>query len=220
MFPRPSNPVFAFLAGCIALLSLAAGISLWRLHEAEKLGPLESLVLLPEPRVIADFALTDQAGNPFSLEDLKGHWSLLFFGYTSCPDVCPNTLFQLQQARQLMLQQETAENIPQVYLVSVDFERDTPQKLAEYLKYFDPSFIGLRGEEPQMRALTLQLGVAYFIEPHEENSLEYQVDHSASLLLINPQGQLRGVLPAPHEAAGIAQDVMTVIRQEGSAPWP
>jgi protein SCO1/2 len=219
MFPRHTNAAVIFLTISLALLGLAAGISLWRVYEARKWPSLESLVLLPEPRVIADFALADHNGNPFSLQDMKGRWSLLFFGYTSCPDVCPNTLFQLQQARQLMLQQESVENIPQVYLVSVDFERDTPQKLAEYLHYFDPAFAGLRGEEHQMRALTLQLGVAYFIEPHELGTLQYQVDHSASLLLINPRGQLQGVLPAPHEAARIANDVMTVIRQEGSGPW-
>jgi len=119
-----------------------------------------------------------------------------------------------------MSQQESAENPPQIYLVSVDFERDTPQKLTDYLRYFDPAFVGLRGEEPQMQALTRQLGVAYFIEAHEEGASDYRVDHSASLLLINPRGQLRGVLPAPHEAAVIAHDVMTVIRQEGSTPWP
>ncbi len=208
------------LAVGLALLSLAAGISVWRIHEAEKWGSLKSLVLLPEPRAIADFALTDQGGRPFSLQDLKGHWSLLFFGYTSCPDVCPNTLFQLHQAREMMLQQDSVAEPPQVYLVSVDPERDTPQKLTDYLRYFDPAFIGLRGEDTQMRALTRQLGVAYFIETHEEDRNDYQVDHSASLLLVNPRGELRGLLPAPHEAAVIAQDVMVVLRREGSASWP
>lgn len=219
MFSKRTNAAVVFLTISLALLGLAAGISLWRMHEAQKWGSLQSLVLLPEPRVIADFALSDHHSKPFSLQNFKGHWSLLFFGYTSCPDVCPSTLFQLQHARQLMLQEESAENIPQVYLVSVDFERDTPQKLAEYLHYFDPAFTGLRGEEHQMRALTLQLGIAYFVEQHENGALQYQVDHSASLLLLNPGGQLRGVFPAPHDAARIAQDVLTVIRQEGNAQW-
>jgi len=219
MSARQSKTAIIFLAISLALLGVAAGISLWRIHEARKWASLESLVLLPEPRVIADFTLTDHNGNPFSLKDFEGHWSLLFFGYTSCPDICPSTLFQLQQARQLMLQNAAGNEIPQIYLVSVDFERDTQQKLAEYLHYFDSSFVGLRGEEKQMRALALQLGVVYFIEPHEDGAVQYQVDHSASLLLIDPQGRLEGILPAPHEAKRIAQDVMTVIRQEGSAPW-
>jgi len=219
MSARQSKAAIVFLAISLALLGLAAGISLWRIHEARKWAPLESLVLLPEPRVIADFALIDQNGDAFSLKDLKGRWSVLFFGYTSCPDICPNTLFQLQQSRKLMLQQMAVDEIPRIFLVSVDHERDTPQKLAEYLHYFDPAFIGLTGEDEQMRALALQLGVVYFIEPHEKGVTQYQVDHSASLLLVDPQGRLRGVLPAPHEAGRVAQDVMSVIRQEGSAPW-
>ena len=219
MSASQAKAVTVFLAISLALLGVAAGISLWRIHEARKWDSLQSLVLLPEPRVIADFVLEDHNGNPFSLQNFKGHWSLLFFGYTSCPDVCPNTLFQLQQARQLMLQRMAADEIPQIYLVSVDFERDTQLKLAEYLRYFDPAFVGLRGEEEQMRALTLQLGVVYFIEPHEKGVTRYQVDHSASLLLLDPQGRLRGILPAPHEASHIEHDVLTVIRQQDGAPW-
>jgi protein SCO1/2 len=177
------------------------------------------MIVLPEPRNTADFALTDQNGNPFSLAGFKGHWSVLFFGYTSCPDVCPNTLYQLQQARQLMLQQQAADKIPRIYLVSVDPARDTPQKLAEYLHYFDPAFIGLSGEEHQLQALALQLGVVFFVEPHAQGSVQYNVDHSASLLVLDPQGRLHGVMPVPYQASSIAHDVLTVISQERSTPW-
>ena len=206
------------LAISLGLLGLVAGASLWSVYETRKWNSLETMIVLPEPRNTADFALTDQNGNSFSLAGFKGHWSVLFFGYTSCPDVCPNTLYQLQQARKLMLQQQTADKIPRIYLVSVDPERDTPQKLAEYLHYFDPAFIGLSGDEHQLQALALQLGVVFFVEPHAQGSAQYNVDHSASLLLLDPLGRLHGVMPAPYQASGIAHDILMVLSQERSAP--
>lgn len=208
---RFGTPVI-LLTLSVGLLSLAAGASLWRMHEMNKRTSLQALTLLPEPRTIAEFALADQHGKPFSLDSFKGHWSLVFFGYTSCPDVCPTTLQQLRLAKKLMLQQESADKIPLVYFISVDPERDTSQKLADYLAYFDPAFIGAGGTEQQIRALTSQLGIAYFIEPHPAGAIQYNVDHTASLLLLNPRGQLYGVLSAPYEAASIAHDVMSVIR--------
>ena len=196
----------------LALLGLAAGATTWRIYEARTSPAPEALIVLPEPRVIADFALTDQSGEPFSLDDFRGHWSLLFFGFTSCPDVCPNTLYQLTQAKTLMQKQANSGQVPRIYLVSVDPERDTPDKLAEYLHYFDPAITGLTGPDEQIKALAVQLGIAYFIEPHDDGNLQYNVDHSASLLLLDPAGQLFGVLPAPHEANRIANDVLTAIR--------
>jgi protein SCO1/2 len=157
-------------------------------------------------------------GEPFSLEQFKGHWSVLFFGFTACPDICPNTLYQLQQARKQMLEDGSPAEIPQIYLVSVDPERDTPEKLADYLSYFDPAFIGLTGDEAQLKALTMQLGIAYFIEPHDPGNLEYSVDHSASLLLLNRDAQLLGVLPAALDAADIARAIEAAVRRGGGGP--
>lgn len=213
-----SNARFFLIGISLCLLCLAAGATAWRIYEAKKSNTNDPLILLPEPRIIADFDLVDQHNEHFSLERFKGRWSLLFFGFTTCPDVCPNTLHQLQLARRAMIEANPAGPLPQIYLVSVDPGRDTPSKLAAYLEYFDPAFVGLTGADEQLQALAYQLGVAYFIEPHEPGDLEYNVDHSASLLLLNPDAQLLGVLPPPHEASAIAQAVMTVIRQGGRAP--
>jgi protein SCO1/2 len=212
MFARHKTFRLLLLIISIAALSLAAGALAWRIYSVQKTPVLESLIVLPEARVVADFALIDHQGNAFTLDDFKGRWSLIFFGFTSCPDVCPNTLYQLQQARELMLKEHSEDEIPLIYLVSVDPERDTPEKLSAYLSYFDPAFIGLSGVQEQLAALALQLGIAYFIEPHDPENLEYNVDHSASMLLLDPQGRLYGVLPAPIEAAKTARDIMTVIR--------
>jgi len=211
---RQSKYRLVLLVISVAVLGLAAGATAWRIYSVPSSPEYDRLIVLPEPRIIADFALTDQSGMPFSLEDFKGHWSLLFFGFTSCPDICPNTLFQLKQARQLMAEHAKAEDLPRVYLVSVDPERDTPEKLDSYLDYFDPAFFGLTGADEQLKALAFQAGIAYFVEPHRAGDLEYNVDHSASLLLLDPQGRLYGVLPSPHNAEQIADDILVTIRQE------
>ena len=219
MKPTHSKTPIILLMISAGLLSLAAGIGLWRVYQAGNVVSLQSLIILPDPKIIADFSLVDNQGHSFSVEGFKRHWSLVFFGFTSCADVCPNTLYQLQQVKALMSEQEFDEKLLQIYLVSVDPERDTPQKMADYLSYFDPAFVGLSGEEPQLQALARQLGIAYFIEPHLPEDVEYNVDHSASILLLNPQAQLHGVLPAPHDSTSIAHDVMTAIRQERNTKW-
>jgi protein SCO1 len=212
MIPMHANGRLLLLFISLALLGLVAVATAWRIIAAQKSAAVDSMIVLPEPKIIADFALIDHVGSPFTLGGFKGHWSLVFFGFTSCPDVCPNTLYQLQQARQLMLQEHSADSLPQIFLVTVDPERDSPQKLANYLTYFDPAFIGLTGAQEQLQALALQLGIAIFVEPHGPDRLLYNVDHGASLLLLDPLGQLYAVLPAPHDATRIARDVMTVTR--------
>jgi len=215
MRPSQHNGRLILLFISLALLGLAAGLVAWRIMAASKLAAADSVIVLPEPRKIAPFALLDQSGKAFTQDGFKGHWSLVFFGFTSCPDVCPNTLYQLQQARRVWLDEHADSDFPQVYLVTVDPERDTPQKLAAYLGYFDPVFTGLTGAAEQVQALASQLGIAIFIEPHTPDKLQYTVDHGASLLLFDPLGQFYAVLPAPHDAARMARDVLTVIRQEG-----
>jgi protein SCO1/2 len=216
MTSRLANIRTILLTVSVVLLAVVAGANLWRVYETRKWDAYDNLIPLPQPRVIADFALQDTRGAAFSLDGFKGHWSLLFFGYASCPDVCPTTLYQLQQARQLMLQQESSQQLPLTYFVSVDPDRDTAEKLRQYLAYFDPSIVGLLGAAEQLQALALQLGIAVHVDDHQPGDLQYNVDHSASVLLLDPEGRLYGVLPAPQQAASIAHDVLTVISRESS----
>ena len=106
------NVRIMLLAVSLGFLGLAAGATMWRIYQARNVLVPESLIVLPEPRIITDFALVDQAGNSFSLQGFKGHWSLVFFGFTSCPDVCPNTLFQLKQVRQASLEALGQDKVP------------------------------------------------------------------------------------------------------------
>ena len=197
----------------IAVLGATAGVSFWKLTQARNQALNSSLIVLPEPRVVEDFSLTDQHSQPFSLAELRGHWSLIFFGFTNCPDVCPGTLYDLQKVNEAIEQQLEADKPrPQILFVSVDPERDSPGKMEQYLSYFDPGFIGLTGDHVQLLPLTRQLGIAYRIEDHDPGVTQYGVDHSASILLTDREGQLFGVFPAPHDSSKISADLLTVIR--------
>lgn len=208
---EPSRSSLILLTILIAGLSAVAGYSLWKVTSASR-AQMQTLIVLPEPREIPGFTLTDQDGAPFGPEQLRGAWSLLFFGFTHCPDVCPNTLYELKNMRSTMLADdaESAERF-QVVFVSVDPERDSPEKLREYVNYFDPSFLGVTGPDEEMLPLTRKLGIAYRIDEHEAGEAVYNVDHSASILLIGPEGRLRGVFPAPHDAGILADDLRKVI---------
>jgi protein SCO1/2 len=206
-----TNIRFILLAAAVAVLSAAAGFSLWQLQQIRSAPPLASLKVLPEPRVLADFALVDQAGQPFSLERLRGRWSLLFFGFTHCPDICPGTLYDLGRVHQALNEADQDLEEHQVAFVSVDPERDTPERMAEYVSFFDPDFLGITGELKQISPLALRIGVAYRIEPHEPGSENYAVDHSASVFLIDPQARLHGVFPSPHDPELMIQDLLMVL---------
>ena len=199
------------LAALVAIVSAAAGFSLWKLRHEGPPAMTAALRILPEPRIIADFELVDQDGRPFALERLRGRWSLLLFGYSYCPDVCPSALFDLQQVHEA-LSGDGRQAVPyQVVFVSVDPERDTPERLKEYAAYFHPDFLAVTGSDEQLAPMTLQVGVAYRIEPHEPGSLSYAVDHSAGIMLIDPQARLHGVFPAPHDPQAIIQDLRRLL---------
>jgi len=165
----------------IAAVSAIGGVSFWKLNQARNQSPVSSLLVLPDTRVIADFRLTDHHSQPFSLAGLRGKWSMLFFGFTNCPDVCPGTLFELQKVNEILGQRLEAEtDRPQILFISVDPERDTPAKLEQYLTYFPGA--------PQ-----------------------YDVAHSASILLTDPEGRLYGAFPPPHDAEKIVADLLAII---------
>lgn len=202
---------FILLAVVVAALSAAAGISLWRLSQAGPPSDFASLLVLPEPRVLGDFSLEDQNGNPFSSDRLRDRWSLIFFGFTYCPDICPSTLYDLQQVSQAVAGAPEGAAAHQVIFVSVDPERDSLERLGEYVSWFSPDFVGVTGAPEQLAPLALRIGVAYRVEEHAPGSLNYAVDHSASVFLTDPQGRLHGVFPAPHDADAMARDLAAIL---------
>jgi len=212
--PRNDNLRLILLAMLVGLVSAVAGIALWNLTQgsSQKQSATATLMVLPEPKVIADFDLLDGAGQPFTLENLKGKWSLLFFGFTHCPDVCPSALYDLNLISEVLDESRGDEaSQHQVIFVSVDPERDTPEKLSQYVSYFNTDFVGVTGSPEQLRPLAMQLGIAYQIEEHEAGDERYDVYHTASVLLTDSEGRLYGVFPAPHSAEKMAADLAAAI---------
>jgi len=211
--PNPTPPArSALLLIAIALLSLLGGY--WVSQYLQRTGNrmpegLEATVLDP-PRSLTPFTLQDHDRKPFTEQSLHGHWSFLFFGYTHCPDVCPVTLQVMQSAWKRIPRAPDDPAAPRLYFVSVDPDRDTPELLKPYVQYFDPSFIGVTGEADEIDKLTNRIGVLYGFEDKKAGTEDYLVNHSAQIILIDPQGNLRAVFSPPHDPAGIARGFNTI----------
>ncbi|MFA7891375.1 SCO family protein [Pseudomonas putida] len=154
------------------------------------------IILLPQSRTVADVTMTNQDGQPVQLDQLKGKWSLLFFGYTYCPDICPTTLAQLRQVKSELPKQ--ALDRLQVVLVSVDPNRDTPNQLKQYLGYFDKDFVGLAGSVEDTQKLANALSIPFI--PADTSKPGYTVDHSGNLAIVGPDGRQRGFIRAPFDS--------------------
>lgn len=155
-------------------------------------------VLRPEFRLLQPFKLTDHNGAVFNQERIKGKWTLVFFGYTSCPDICPATLYVLNSVQGL-LEDETGE-VPadmQVVFISVDPERDTSEKLASYVTHFNKRFIGVTAAKTDIDRLTGQFGAGYILEP-EASPGQYLVAHTSAIFLVDPLGRLVASFSQPH----------------------
>ena len=152
-------------------------------------------VELDTPRKFSDFQLTDHGGQPFTQENLKGKWTLIFFGFTHCPDICPTTLAAAARMY-AALDADEQENL-QVVLISLDPERDTPEQLAKYVPYFNADFIGASGNRHVLLKLATELNVAYSKVDLENG--DYTIDHSGNLVLINPYGHYHGFMKPPFE---------------------
>jgi protein SCO1/2 len=180
----------------------AAAALFWR-HQ-QTVPQLVTGTRLAPSRALADFSLIDQQGRKFGSANLRGHWTIMFFGYTNCPDFCPATLSTLASL-QKQLRQEKGAVLPQVLFVSVDAKRDTPAQLAKYVPYFDPSFIGLTAaDQPSIEEIAKKLGVAVVITPSPDGN--YSVDHSGALFVLDPEGRLAAVLTGPFTVQALAGD--------------
>lgn len=193
------------LAGiALALLALAAGAWTAAHFFAAPSGvELQSGTALPEPRPLREFEMTDDSGASFGLARLQGHWSLVFAGFTSCPDVCPTTLGLLAQLRTAMADQGAA---PEIVFLSVDPERDTPARLHGYVTHFGAGITGLSGAPDQLEALASQLGLAYMKVPGPTPE-DYTLDHSAALVLIDPQARIAAYFQPPYKVDTLVSDL-------------
>jgi protein SCO1/2 len=192
--PRAYGTLFLFLFWCLLL----AAVFYWMLPGKTNPPELQG-VLRPEPKPLQAFELTDQNRQPFTLGRLHGKWSFVFFGYTYCPDICPTTLSTLSGVtHQLQADPQGLSDI-QVVFVSVDPQRDTPDVIKDYLKYFNEAFLGVTGAQQAIDNLALQFGAAYMKDP-ETTPGEYQISHTSSIFLVDPHGRLSASFSPPHDS--------------------
>ena len=163
---------------------------------------------LEQPRRVSAFTLVGVDEKPFSNQDLKQQWTLLFFGFTSCSSICPTTMAELGKMYQLLQEKQVAP-MPHVVMVSLDPARDAPNTLGHYVKAFNPHFYGASGRsEAGVKGLAQEMGIAYMktAVAGSRNTQDYNIEHTGTIMLINPQGELTAFFTSPHSAASLAAD--------------
>jgi protein SCO1/2 len=160
-----------------------------------------------QSQVLPQFSLLDHEGQPFDRSRFEDRWSFLFFGYTYCPDVCPTTLATMSATLNAI---EPGDRPVGGVFVSVDPERDSVERMESYVTYFHKDMIGVTGDESEITNLTRPLGILAVKTTDPNDPDNYLVDHSASILLVDPQGRLTAVFGAPHDPTRIAQDFETL----------
>jgi protein SCO1/2 len=183
-----------------AVAAIAVGIGAAVIARMQEPVALRAGTALPEPRLIGDFSLVDQHGRPFGRDSLENRWSLVFTGFTHCPDLCPTTLALLASLRA-----RVPGDSLQFVFVSVDPERDTLERIADYLAHFDARLVGATGTRAEIEKLTNSLGLAQVRNPGVGG--DYTVDHSAALVLIDPRARVTGYFQPPHDAEALAADL-------------
>jgi protein SCO1/2 len=214
--PKSRAPLYAG----IAIVAILAGAMSAQFFNAPRQPDIQlgNGTLLPAPRALPEFQLVDANEQAYGRAKLTGHWSLVFFGYTSCPDICPTTLSALAQVQQQLADLHAPQRL-QVTFVSVDPKRDTPAKVGQYVKFFNPEFVGLTGTMEHIRQLTQAMGVPFVINDPSTNTSgtnasgtgAYTVDHAATLFLLDPQARMIAVFSPPHDVTTLAGDLRRII---------
>lgn len=202
--PRSSFSIPIWL---VVAAAFAVALGLWlgqRFFAGSAPPKLENAVLYPSPRPIPDFHLTQADGQALTLADWRGHWTVVYFGYTHCPDVCPTTLATFKQVWKDLGARGLADKL-RFDFISVDPQRDTPDVLRRYVDYFDPTFIAATGVDEQLQPLTRALGLTYSRTTDANGKIE--VGHSAAAIIVDPHGREAGIFRPPFVAKAIADDL-------------
>lgn len=196
--------ILAFVGGGLIGLLLVRVVSTGSIRAPQEFHGF----LLETPDVLGEFTLSDPKGEAVSLSDFRGEVTVVYYGYRHCPDVCPATLSELGNMMDVLGRKSDQV---QVIMVSVDPERDIPEKLGEYVSYFHPDFIGLTGSQDQLTAATVPYGIFY--EKHEGTAASgYLIDHSAGVLVFDREGYLKLMFPFGIRGEDMAADVDYFLR--------
>ncbi|MFZ3183114.1 MAG: SCO family protein [Pseudomonas sp.] len=209
---RIQTTVFILVAVVALVLGLTVNKVLTNSGRADPAVLLDAgIVLLPQSRGLPSLSLTNQDGQAVAVDQLKGKWSFLFFGYTFCPDICPTTLAQLRELKTLL--PEEARKQLQIIFVSVDPHRDTPAQIKQYLSYFDPGFQGLTGEEATLQKFANAVSIPFI--PADTSKENYTVDHSGNLVILGPDGRQQGFIRAPLNNQKLKEQLPGLLKEQG-----
>ena len=202
------------IASCVVVMLVAVSLYVnkmtTKVHlSSEQLKDM-GLYLIEPPRNLGAFNLMDSAGKEFLPEDFEGKWNMLFFGFTFCPDICPITMSMLSRIEK-GLDIENQEKV-RIFLVTVDPDRDSPDQLKVYLENFSENFIGLTGGLDQIYNFATRVNAPFNpIKNNKESN--YTVDHTGSIILINPEGNYAGFFRAPHNQDDVKKAVLDIVNR-------
>ncbi len=206
------TPVAKTVTLCVVFISIVVALFVWSTVRTPQLTDEElranGVFLLPRPRDIAPFELADASGGTYSNADLKDKWNFIFFGFTFCPDICPTSMAVMGQVDLALREGREGDHPFQGVLVSVDPERDTPEKLETYAKAFSPRFVGAVGPRDDLAELAQQVNVAFAKIPDGEGG--YTMDHTGHIVIVNPMGHYHGFIKLPHKAETIRLTYQTL----------
>ena len=208
--PRPGMTARLARIGVIAIVAFALGVFLARswLPSRPAAPATELLTVLPQARALPPIELVRHDGARLDNAGLRGHWTLVFFGFTHCPDVCPTALAMLAQVRHDLANLPDGR-VPEVLFVSVDPERDDAARLAAYVTFFDPTFVGATGSASQVAAAAAAFSVPYARVPLADGG--YTMDHGAGIFVVDPAGALAALSSSARDAAALARDYRKLI---------
>jgi protein SCO1/2 len=200
--------------GILVIVAFAAGLILARVFAParEATPQTERATVLPQPRTLPALQLVDQDGRPLPADFFADHWTLVFFGFTQCPDICPTTLATLSQTSKQLADLSPAQR-PRVLLITVDPERDSPERLAAYVHFFDPDFMAAAGSLEATAATAAAFGVPYAKVAMPGGG--YTMDHGSGIFVVGPSGGVDAYLSAPHDAGVIARDYRRIVAWSG-----
>ena len=203
---RQARRIYLTIIVLVAFIALILGLYFSQLSHTKKpdLSKFNG-TLLTTPRQIDDFSLAGTSDKNYTKASLQGHWTFMFFGYTQCPKLCPVTMSELANMYK-QLESDNVQDLPEVVLISLDPERDTVQKMKQYVTAFNPHFVGAVGESAQIDKMTKEMGIAYMKVNNGNNAADYMIQHSGTIILFNPQGDIAAYFSLPHDPSKMAKD--------------
>lgn len=203
--------IWITIIACVTIMAMVLVLFLNKMLSPRIMSVAElrvnGAIVFDKPRIINEFQLIDHNAEAFTLQNLKAKWTLVYFGFTHCPDICPTTLAKLSQVVKQL--DDDIANETQVLMISVDPARDTPEKLQEYVPYFHPDFIGVTGEFVQIMSVAQNVNVAFNKVMLDD---DYTVDHTGNIVLINPYGHYHGFFRPPFELAKLKTTFQSIVK--------